>query len=323
MNQHFISIMSPRFNVGAAASMGSLKKEQVSSVSLKALSLPEFLAADFPPRTMLMAPWLPEGGIAMIYASRGVGKTFLALAVAYAIACGGSALGWKAPEPQRVLYIDGEMPAVVLQERLRKIIGRDGAQLPAPEYLRILASDTHRDGLPDLATREGQAQFNAMLGDAKLIIVDNLSTLCRSGRENEAESWLPVQEWALQMRREGRSVLFIHHAGKNGSQRGTSRKEDVLDTVMALKRPENYNSSEGARFEVHFEKARGFAGPDSEPIEAMLTDVGWTWRPLEDALADQVIALRRDGLSQREIAKEVDTSPATVNRILKKAAGKS
>ena len=64
----------------------------------------------------------------------------------------------------------------------------------------------------------------------------------RTGRENEAEGWLPVQDWALGHRRAGRSVLFIHHAGKGGLQRGTSRREDVLDTVIGLRRPTDYSA---------------------------------------------------------------------------------
>jgi len=79
-------------------------------------------------------------------------------------------------------------------------------------------------------------------------------------------------------------VLFIHHSGKGGAQRGTSRKEDVLDTVIALRRPEDYSPAEGARFEVHFEKARGFAGEEAEPFEAALTGAGWAVCKLEDAL---------------------------------------
>ena len=39
----------------------------------------------------------------------------------------------------------------------------------------------------------------------------------------------------------------MHHAGKGGAQRGTSRREDVLDTVIALRQPQDYQSGEGAR----------------------------------------------------------------------------
>jgi len=74
-------------------------------------------------------------------------------------------------------------------------------------------------------------------------------------KENDADAWIPVQEWALRMRASGRSVLFIHHAGKGGNQRGTSKREDVLDTVIALQKSEDYNPRDGATFEIHFKKA--------------------------------------------------------------------
>jgi DNA-directed RNA polymerase specialized sigma24 family protein len=70
---------------------------------------------------------------------------------------------------------------------------------------------------------------------------------------------------------------------------------------------------------VHFEKARGFNGPEAEPFEAALTSAGWAVRKLEDALEARVLALQADGLSQRDIAAEIGKSAATVNRILKRA----
>ena len=58
----------------------------------------------------------------MLYAPRGVGKTNLALSMAYAVASGGPVLKWTAPTAKRVLYIDGEMPIDTLQERLWEIM---------------------------------------------------------------------------------------------------------------------------------------------------------------------------------------------------------
>ena len=88
-------------------------------------------------------------------------------------------------------------------------------------------------------------------------------------------------EWELSLRRQNKSVLLIHHAGKGGTQRGSSRKEDVLDTVMSLRRPPDYSPTQGARFEVHFEKARGFYGPDAEPFEAQLIGREWQIGPIK------------------------------------------
>jgi putative DNA primase/helicase len=91
--------------------------------------------------------------------------------------------------------------------------------------------------------------------------------LCRGGKENESESWAPIQEWILSLRRRGISVLFVHHAGKGGAQRGTSKREDVLDTVIVLRHPDNYSPSDGARFEVHLDKARGVYGEQAQPLK--------------------------------------------------------
>jgi putative DNA primase/helicase len=66
----------------------------------------------------MLTPWLREKGTAMIYSPRGVGKTLLNLSAGYAIASGGTFLDWSAPEPRRVLYVDGEMTAVEMQHRL-------------------------------------------------------------------------------------------------------------------------------------------------------------------------------------------------------------
>jgi RecA-family ATPase len=54
----------------------------------------------------------------MLYAWRGVGKTHVALGIGFAVASGGTFLGWQATAPRRVLYLDGEMPGASLQSRL-------------------------------------------------------------------------------------------------------------------------------------------------------------------------------------------------------------
>ena len=110
--------------------------------------------------------------------------------------------------------------------------------------------------MPNLATPAGQALLDPLLSGVSLIVIDNISTLASAGHDNDAESWTPVQGWLLKLRRRGLSVLLIHHAGKGGQQRGTSRREDVLDTVIALRHPADYMPTEGARFNVHIEKAR-------------------------------------------------------------------
>ena len=140
-------------------------------------------------------------------------------------------------KPHRVLYIDGEMSAIAMQQRLSKIV-ESSSEEPPEDYFTLLTPDMQERGMPDISTVEGQEALKPYTDEAEFIVVDNLSTLVRTGKENEAESWLPIQQWALEMRSQGKSVLFIHHAGKSGQQRGSSRREDVLDLVMELRHPE-------------------------------------------------------------------------------------
>lgn len=299
------------------------RAEALESVpELRPLDLGDFLRMEFPPRENLLGPWLPRQGLAMMFAPRGVGKTFVALHVAYAVASGGSLFGrWHAPAPAGVVYLDGEMPAAAMQERLAGIVAASDAEAK-PGAFRLLTPDMHRDGMPNLANSEGQAAVDAALPeDTALIVVDNLSTLANGGKENEAESWLPVQQWALRHRAAGRSVLFVHHAGKGGAQRGTSRREDVLDTVLSLRRPAEYSPDQGAAFEVHFEKARGIHGEDVEPFEARLEQRGdrleWSCRTVEDSTRERIQDLHETGLRPVDIASELDINRSTVSRHLR------
>ncbi len=288
--------------------------------SLVADNIADFINLEIPTREMLLGPVLPAQGLVMLYSMRGVGKTYCALGIAYAVASGGTFLRWSAPEPRRVLYIDGEMPAKTMQDRLMQIAVGAEAEPPAADFFRLITPDRQDFGIPDLATKEGQEALEERIAEGcDLLILDNLSTLCRNGKENEAESWSEVQEWLLSLRRRKISVLLVHHAGKGGNQRGTSRREDVLDTVIALRRPEDYEASDGARFQVVYEKARTIFGEDAKGFEAKLEMIAdgakWTTRDIDDANLEIVRDLTRAKKTVREIAKETGISKSAVHRL--------
>ena len=117
--------------------------------------------------------------------------------------------------------------------------------------------------------------------------------------------------------------MLLHHAGKGGNQRGSSKHEDAVSTTVALKAPEDYEPSEGVRAEIHFEKSREFFGKDTDPFEARLTHDGrgkieWESRDIKADQDAQIRALDLAGKSQREIAKELGISHTSVYRALKK-----
>jgi putative DNA primase/helicase len=301
-------------------------KEEAPACKLVVVNVHDLLALDLPERGHVLCPVIPEQGLAMLYAPRGLGKTWAGLSIAYAVASGQKAFGrWEAPRPRRVLYLDGEMPANAMRDRFASIVAGYDAEPPDPDYLRLLTPDLQPDFMPNLAKEEGQAAVAPLLEGVELVVVDNLATLGRHGRENEAESWTPLQTWILALRRQGKSVLLIHHAGKGGNQRGTSAREDVLDTVIALRRPEDYEAEEGARFEVHLEKARGVCGPEARPFEAVLRLEGsaaqWLTNDLADVELERVRQLKAEGVSVRDIADETGMSKSRVQRMVKKLDG--
>jgi putative DNA primase/helicase len=118
-------------NAELDAEIFRLDRGQVTGIDFE-----RFLALEIPPRRCLLAPWLPQQGLAMIHAPRGIGKTHIALGTAWAVATGTGFLKWKVPDDvgaRRVVVLDGEMPAVVLQERLRAITADCRHTPPLPD----------------------------------------------------------------------------------------------------------------------------------------------------------------------------------------------
>ncbi len=320
MRDAFIPIERGQQFLDAADARAALREGSGHQVPpLVVVGIHDFLRQELPPREEILSPWLLTQSLNMIHSWRGVGKTHVALGIAYAVAAGGSFLTWKAERPRKVLYIDGEMPATSLQKRLAAINLVATAE-PAEGMLNLITPDLQIGPMPDLATVSGQAAVNEVLGAAELIVLDNLSCLARSGgKENEAESWRPVAEWALEMRTRGRSVVFIHHSAKTGQQRGTSKREDLLDAVLRLKEPSDYRHGEGARFEVHYEKARDLHGTGNRPLTVGLVEDAqgrqvWDVGLAEDSTFDRVVAMAGDGLTRAEIAQELECNRSTIYR---------
>lgn len=301
-------------------------------MAYKVYDMTEFMQMDFPEQKWLLYPLVKEKGTAMISAGTGVGKTFFALTIALAVSTGTSFLKFKASEPHKVLYVDGEMSAKELQERLKLLSVGLGIDSQYNPNITIWTSDTQPDmQMPNLTRPDGQKNIEDCLAQKgiELIIFDNLSVLCNGIHENDADAWAKFQEWLLGLRRRGYSVLEIQHHGKGGEYRGSSKQQDILTCAISLKRPEQYKKSDGAKFEVHFTKTRGICGDDISPYEASLDDTeqgdGLKWfmsdvssEKLEQRQQEikKAKELRAQGKTQTQIATEMGCSIGKVNGLL-------
>jgi putative DNA primase/helicase len=285
------------------------------------LTLAEFLAFKVPPRKPVLSPWLNSGALTMVHAWRGVGKTHFGLGVAYAVASGGTFLRWSAPGAASVLYVDGEMPGVPMQERL-SAVASGGPALDRVDRFRIVTPDCLPDAcaVPNLLSPEGQAAIDLELDGRDLVVFDNVATLFRTREDqNTTSSWVDAQDYLLRLRRRGHCVVLIDHDNKSGGNRGTSAKHDVLDTVIQLTLPSDYHASEGARFKVEFTKHRGFWGKDAAPFEAQLTTLpdgsqAWTIKDADGAKFERVVEMVRDGLPERRIRSEEGVGGSMVRK---------
>jgi hypothetical protein len=279
--------------------------------AMVAVDIHDFLRMEIPPREFLMSPWLLEQSTNMIYGPRGTGKTLFGLSLAYAVASGGELLGWQAPQPRRVLYIDGEMLAQPLQQRLRALAARTESQVQR-NMLKIVTPDLQEGFMPNLGSLNGQAVISKSIEEfgPDLVIIDSLSSLLHTvASENEAESWNPVAMWALQQRVKKRSLIFFHHANRRGGQRGTSKREDILDITLALRPGYGHEANKPAKFEIHIEKSRALCNEFSA-IEAELTtspdgEAIWVATPLSLTIKQRILQMNGPAAASASHKKRV------------------
>jgi putative DNA primase/helicase len=171
------------------------------------------------PRRKLLGDWFCEGDLGFIFAFRGVGKTWLALAIAQALSTGGKLGDWQAHEPVRVLYIDGEMPPDLMRGRCKGLEATNAnLHFLNHEILFDRAGRVLNIANPVL---QEAITMRCVTSGVKVLILDNLSTLASGMKENEADSWELVNNWLLDLRRRKIAVVIVHHAGRSGEMRGT------------------------------------------------------------------------------------------------------
>jgi hypothetical protein len=215
-----------------------------------------------------------------------------------------------------VLYVDGEMNANDIQERLNRLCELLQVPADAADNLTFVGADWQDGFLPRLDTPEGQAALDPFVEQADLIVLDNRSCLFDPEGEKDATAWQPAQDWLLSLRRRGKAVLGVHHSNRQGGARGHSKAEDALDVAIKLSRPDDYSAEQGARFLIEFDKARGIHGKAVMPFIAKLSGGGWVVEEIERASGDAIEMRIREYL---RLAAEAGDSPKSANAALRAA----
>jgi putative DNA primase/helicase len=277
------------------------------------------------PKRAVLNPLLPEAGALMIYGPTGVGKSHIGLCCAGALATGGTFLDWVADEAIRVLYVDGENPLDELETRIASYYGDHPL-----ENLKWIAARANEHDLPNLADPTAQEIYLTEIRriEAKVVIFDNMSCLRSTSvdaNENSVEAWEPVGNFIRRLNRLGIAVILIHHAAKNGSQRGSTAHTGPMDTVLSLRPLADGKADPQAEndIEIYFEKHRRFGGEAAAMFRAKAlgdADGNCRWvRVGEDALVDDVVRLLNKGRAIRDIALELGRSKNGIQKAIDRA----
>ena len=312
---------------------------------LKAPTLRQLLESTFSDRQHLLFPWLREQESCMVYADTGVGKSMFALSAALAVAGGGEFLGWKPDEPAegtgwRVLYIDGEMHVGDIQERVRMLMHAVPSvdQEKASANLRFLARQHQEPNVafPLITTPAGMEFVRDVIRQKAidLVILDNFSTLGEVEDENAASSFNAIQQFLLQLKVQGVATMLVHHAGKSGDFRGSSKLAATFETIIQLERLGSNIEHGAAAFRVRWDKVRA-GGPKRKvrEVAARLVQVEeqfdkpavskWEYETAEIEKLDEL--KERLGVgefqSQKEIADYFNVSKTMARKYIDKGIG--
>jgi hypothetical protein len=251
----------------------------------------------------LLGP-LTKGCATLLCGPRGVGKSWLALALAHSAARGGALGPWRARSRHRVVYIDVAGSEAVLHARV-VALGKP------PPSLTLVSGDAQDTGLPDLSLESGRTAIDQLTTDADLVVIDGLSALVRKGR-GVGERWSALERWLRSLRRRHVAVLLV-------DAKEPKPILDVADAVLKVERPADGVREGDLRLQAKLLSSR----PDLKDTRrfALRLDLrrnGAVWTYVDDVDHRAIVAYRldRQDYSSREIARMLDVSPTTAWRLV-------
>ena len=215
---------------------------------------------------------VPTNGVTIFSGEGGIGKSFLALDLAFAVASGGEFADRFPCESGPVIYIDLENDEATIGRRLKQLgIGRGVDPTTLPLYLP-------RRGMPGVELQQDTPEGRAWLWAAvrkyqpRLVVIDSLIA-CHSGDENNNVLMRQLMGGLDGLARTGQlGLLVVHHQRKRGTNndagqlmRGASDLRNAAVSHFAARR-----MRDGAVLCVH-DKCR--PAQPAKPFSIMIRDL--------------------------------------------------
>jgi RecA-family ATPase len=197
----------------------------------------DLMAETFPPLKAIV-PGYVYGGFTVLAGRQKLGKTWLAMDWAVAVATGGVAMGSIDCIQGDVLYID-------LENGPRRIQARIKALFPSDQMLPDMARLEWATEAPQLDKGfiDRLERWRLSVKEPRLAVIDVLQRIKPPGNksqnayESDYSIWAPLQEWAT---KHGVAVVGLHHTKKGGaddpleSLSGSNGLSACADTTIVL-----------------------------------------------------------------------------------------
>ena len=224
-----------------------------TETKLPPLTVEEWSKRDLPKEDLLIGYWMSTTSRVLFSADTGLGKTNWGMAAAGHLGAGIDFLHWHIPHARRCLFIDGEMSARLLRDRIADVARRLGC---IPPEVRFLSHEDVKDWQP-LNTEAGQRYIHEIITQTgvEAVFFDNVMALILGDMKDE-EAWRDTLPLVMQLTTRRVGQLWLHHTGHDASRSyGTKTREWRMDTVIhgtSIQRPDADVS-----FQLEFKKARG------------------------------------------------------------------
>ena len=312
---------------------------------LTTLTLNQFVAKTYPPITYYMYPIISNECLGMIFALPGKGKTLFALELAWRCSQGLDFMDWKFNnmiKPPPVLYVEGEMSATQVQDRVSSMVERDRGlkDFDLDNFYIAVLKEQPNESYQKLKTPEGRlnVQNSADMiykktGKKPIIFLDNVRFLMGNFNEKEGQDWIDFVLWLATLRAKGYSTYFLHHAVNTGEKAsGSGYQDSNLDVNIKLSQPDensatDHSSDHFTQIQFEFKKMRENVIGQMTPF-IMVVDRNkgsWSKFPVLNKTERKIKSMLDSGKSAKDIInpEKEGMSKANVHKTINKLKGEN
>jgi hypothetical protein len=232
----------PQLSNGKQYKTAGLSDNPVSHTKFSRTSTNTIMATKYPPLRAIVAGYLYEG-FTVLAGRQKLGKTWLGIDWAVAVATGGVAMGSISCDQGDVLYIDMENGPRRIQGRINTLFADERER---PDLSRL---EWVTEALPLNEGFIGELdRWRLSVEKPTLVVIDVLQrikppgSMARNAYENDYSIWAPLQSWATE---HGIAVLGLHHTKKGGAEdplealSGSNGLSACADTTIVLDQNQN------------------------------------------------------------------------------------